>query len=235
MSKKITKERAFERAIHKYWERLVSKILAPGNPEHDPSEEEYLSAYNELIDRHPECSWTLLKYKPNPPSRKGERISGIRVVRQFNSVSTFEMALMSKSYLSLKIEGVAPIFQGFKTCDLSQTVKNLDEFINKFSSYMQGYEKKKLEFDKKSKLENMTKSSIQTTISQLLPPMGYKWRLVERGKDFFLQLAGHGTRIGLTLNSKNFVNRFSALPEMLKQIDSLFNTLPFPIDVSKMK
>ena len=41
---------------HRYWERLVDRILVTEHG-YEPSEGEVLSAYNDLKERHPECEW----------------------------------------------------------------------------------------------------------------------------------------------------------------------------------
>ena len=120
-------------------------------------------------------------------------------------------------------------------CDLAQTISNFEEFIDRFPSYMEGFEKKKIEFEKKCKLEDMAKNSIRTIVSQLLPPMGYRWDLVERDRDYLLKIGGHGTWIEFTLSRKNFTTRVAELPDVLRQIEALSKNMTFPMKIEIIK
>ena len=70
MSNKLSKDRAFERTISKYWEKLVNGILVPGERGCAPSMGEILCAYNDMKSRQPECKYvTQKKARANISSR----------------------------------------------------------------------------------------------------------------------------------------------------------------------
>jgi hypothetical protein len=41
--------------------------------------------------------------------------------------------------------------------------------------------------------------------------------------------------VEISLNDKNFTKRIPAIPEVIKSVESLLETLPFPVDISMTK
>lgn len=237
MIKKKSKERSFDQFARRYWEKFVNGILVPGERGCVPSEGEALSVYNELKERHPECECIILRTGKGSGEffQQGDKIAGIRIVRQLGSVGSIEFRLSGNFHVRLEIEGFMPFFRTETCCDLSQTISNFENFIDNFPRYMEGLERKKLEFEKNNKLEEMAKSGIQATVSQLLTPMGYRWDLVERGRDYLLKVGGRGTWIEFTLNRKNFTTRVAELPDVLSQIEILTKKLTFSMNIEIKK
>lgn len=237
MIKKKSKERSFDQFARRYWEKFVNGILVPGERGCVPSEGEALSVYNELKERHPECECIILRTGKGSGEffQQGDKIAGIRIVRQLGSVGSIEFRLSGNFHVRLEIEGFMPFFRTEACCDLSLTISNFENFIDNFPRYMEGLERKKLEFEKNNKLEEMAKSGIQATVSQLLTPMGYRWDLVERGRDYLLKVGGHGTWIEFTLNRKNFTTRVAELPDVLSQIEILTKKLTFSMNIEIKK
>ena len=239
MSNKLSKDRAFERTISKYWEKLVNGILVPGERGCAPSMGEILCAYNDMKSRQPKCKYVILKTEKSSSEyfQPGDKFGGIRIIRTFESVNaSIEFILTGATYY-VRLQGNEVSYHSSKLnyCDLSQTISNFENFIDKFPSYLEEIEKKKLEFEKKKKLEEMAKSSIQATVSQLLTPMGYRWELVERERDFLLKIGGHGTWIEFALNRKNFTTRVAELPDVLSQIELLTKKLTFSMNIAIKK
>ena len=237
MIKKKSKERSFDQFARKYWEKLVNGILVPGERGCVPSEGEVLSVYNELKELHPECECIIVRTGKGSGEffQQGDKIAGIRIVRQLGSVGSIEFCLSGNFHVRLEIEGFMPFFRTETNCSLTQTISNFENFIDNFPRYMEGLERKKLEFEKNNKLEEMAKSGIQATVSQLLTPMGYRWDLVERERDFLLKIGGRGTRIEFTLNRRNFAKRLAELPDVLGQIEALSKNMTFPMNIEIIK
>ena len=149
MSIKLSKERVFERTVRKYWEKLVNGILVPGERGCTPSEGEVLSVYNELKERHPECECFILRTgeKSGEFYQQGDKIGGIRIIQQLGSVGSIEFRLSGNFHVRLEIEGFMPFFRTEACCDLAQTISNFENFTDKFPSYLEEIEKKKLEFE----------------------------------------------------------------------------------------
>lgn len=237
MIKKKSKERSFDLFARKYWEKLVGGILVPGERGYVPSEGEVLCAYNELKERHLECDCIVLRTGTHSGEfyQQGDKIAGVRIVRQLDSVGSIEFCLSGNFHVRLEIEGFMPFFRTETNCNLTQTISNFENFIDNFPRYMEGLERKKLEFEKNNKLEEMAKSGIQATVSQLLTPMGYRWDLVERERDFLLKIGRRGIWIEFTLNRKNFTTRVAGLPDVLGQIEILTKKLTFSMNIEIIK
>ena len=237
MIKKKSKERSFDQFARKYWEKLVNGILVPGERGCVPSEGEVLSVYNELKESQPECECIIVRTGKGSGEffQQGDKIAGIRIVRQLGLVGSIEFCLSGNFHVRLEIEGFMPFFRTEANCDLTQTISNFENFIDNFPRYMEVLERKKLEFEKNNKLEEMAKSGIQATVSQLLTPMGYRWDLVERERDFLLKIGRRGTRIEFTLNRKNFTTRVAELPDALGQIEALSKNMTFPMNIEIIK
>jgi hypothetical protein len=202
-----------------------------------PSEGEVLCAYNELKERHLECDCIVLRTGTHSGEfyQQGDKIAGVRIVRQLDSVGTIEFRLSTDFHVRLDIEGLSPLSQTEANCDLTQTISNFENFIDNFPRYMEGLERKKLEFEKNNKLEEMAKGSIRTTVSQILPPLGYRWDLVERSRDYLLKVGGRGTWMEFTLNRRNFSKRLAELPDVLGQIEALSKNMTFPMNIEIIK
>ena len=217
MSNKLSKDRAFERTISKYWEKLVNGILVPGERGCAPSMGEILCAYNDMKSRQPECKYVTLKTEKSSSEyfQPGDKFGGIRIIRTFESANaSIEFILTGATYY-VRLQGNEVSYHSSKLnyCDLSQTISNFENFIDKFPSYLEEIEKKKLEFEKKKKL----------------------WELVERERDFLLKIGGHGTWIEFALNRKNFTTRVAELPDVLSQIELLTKKLTFSMNIAIKK
>ena len=244
MSSKIIKKESFEQFARKYWEKLVCGLLVSGERGCAPSEGEILCAYNEMKNRFPECKCNIVRSGRSQGNalqrdmfQQGDKICGIRVIFTLDASSSIEFILSDSLYYVLfSTEGIAPYTHRIDTCDLSQTMKNIENFINNFPAYFAAFETKKVEFAKKVKLKEMASSSLKACVSQMLSPLGYEWNLTDKGKYFSLQIKISEKRIiEISLNEKNFTKRIPVIPEILKNIENLLNTLPFPIDISMTK
>ena len=147
MSIRMSKERAFQQVARKYWEKFFNGFLVPGERGYVPSEGEMLGVYNELKERHPECECFILRTGKRSGEfyQQGDKIAGIRIVRQLDSIGSIEFRMSIDFYMRLEIEGLSPFFRTEVNCDLAQTISNFEEFIDRFPSYMEGFEKKKIE------------------------------------------------------------------------------------------
>jgi len=237
MSIKPAKYRPLEQIARKFWDDLVSTILVPAELGYSPSMGEMLSAYNDMKSRHPECECIIQQKEKRLKGffQSGDTFSGIRIIRKFHTEkSAIELIqTISTYYVRFQYEEIDSFSHTVNYCDISQTMKNFENFIENFPQYMEKFERKRLDFEKRLKIEKMTECSIRASVSQILEPMGYGWSLTERERDYLLQIFAPGTQITLTLNAKNFAARIAALPRAIVHVESLFSELNFPIDISK--
>ena len=233
------KKQTFEQEARKYWEKLVCGILVPGERGCAPSEGEVLSMYNDMKTRHPGCKCNILRSGKGHGGmiQPGDKISGIRIVFALDAASSVEFILAeSLYYVHFKTDGIAPFSNRVENCDLSQTMKNVEDFVNNFPTHLAALEDKRIEFEKKLKLKEMARLSLKTCVAQMMSQMGYQWDLSDRGKYFSLLIElGEKGMVEITLNEKNFTKRIPVIPELLKNIESMLGTMPFPVDISMTK
>ena len=245
MFRKTGKKASWIQIAYNYWEKIVGEILVPAEPGSYPSEGEILGAYNELTTRHPECRCKILKTEIPGQSKtssgelfqRGDRITGIWIIRLLESTDVVLEFFMSASlYVCLKRKGLPSVLVQSSTCDLQQTMKNFEAFIDNYPAHLAGLEQEKIEFEKRLKIEKMAKLSIKTGVSQIMSPLGYEWDLVDKG-DYFTLRVGLGKKkmVEMTLNAKNFTKRVPAIPENLKNIETLLKKLTFPVEISMNK
>ena len=169
--------------------------------------------------------------------QRGDRITGIWIIRLLESTDVVLEFFMSASlYVCLKRKGLPSVLVQSSTCDLQQTMKNFEAFIDNYPAHLAGLEQEKIEFEKRLKIEKMAKLSIKTGVSQIMSPLGYEWDLVDKG-DYFTLRVGLGKKkmVEMTLNAKNFTKRVPAIPENLKNIETLLKKLTFPVEISMNK
>jgi hypothetical protein len=233
------KKQTFEQEARKYWEKLVCGILVPGERGCAPSEGEVLSMYNDMKTRHPGCKCNILRSGKGHGGmvQPGDKISGIRIVFALDAASSVEFILAeSLYYVHFNTDGVAPFSHQVDSCDLSQTMKNIEDFVNNFPAHLVALEKKKIEFEKNAKLKEIARLSLKTSVAQMMSQMGYEWDLADREKYFLLRIEmGDKRMVEISLNDKNFAKRIPIMPEMLKNIERMLETMPFPVDISMTK
>ena len=233
------RKQTFEQEARKYWEELVCRILVPGERGCAPSEGEVLGMYNDMKTKYPGCKCNVLRPGKNQRDmfQQGDKISGIWVTITLDAASSIEFILAeSLYYVRFKTDGIASFSYKVDFCDLSQTVKNVEDFVNNFPAHLIALEKKKIEFEKNAKLKEMARLSLKTCVSQMMSQMGYEWNLSDRGKYFLLRVElGEKRMVEMSLNEKNFTKRIPVIPEMIKNIEGMLNAMPFPVDISMTK
>ncbi len=246
MFRKTSKRASWGQVARNYWEKLVCKILVPGEPGCCPSEGEILSAYNEMKVRHPECRCNILKagsiglYKvlSGDLFQRGERITGIRIAMPLVVANSSIEFIFSSSlfYVHFCSDGIAPFSHTIDICDLGKSIGNFEAFITNFPAHLAGLEQERIEFEKRLKIEKMAKLSIRTGVSQILSPLGYDWDLVDKGEYFTLRIGlGKKKLVEMTLNDKNFTKRIPIIPHVLENVENFLENLTFPIDISMTK
>ena len=160
------KKQTFEQEARKYWEKLVRGVLVPGERGCAPSEGEVLGMYNDMKTRHPDCKCNILRSGKGKIVQPGDKISGIRIVFSLDAGASVEFVLASSLYyVHFNTDGIAPFSHQVDTCDLSQTMKNIEDFVNNFPAHLVALEKKKIEFEKNAKLKEMARLSLKTSVA----------------------------------------------------------------------
>lgn len=233
----------FKEFAVRFWKRKVEGIIATGEWGSRPSEGELLSAYNDIKSRHPECKCAI-EYAKKGLTRfllPGDKVNEIRITRTITSDTygnvTIEFSASTIFCVTFILKGNIPlIVKTSNYCNLSQTMARFEEFIENLPKNLTTFEKKYLENEKKKKLAVLTKNSIQASVKQLLATTAYTWELTEKGRQHELTVhMGESKAVKLTLNSRNFVKRISALQEVLAKTETFMESLPFPLDFTMTK
>jgi hypothetical protein len=246
MFRKTSKRASWGQVDHDYWKKIVGEIMVQAEPGRFPSEGEILSAYNEMTTRHPECKCKILKMEIPGKSKtssgdlfqQGDRITGIWIIRLLESIEVVLEFFMSSSglYVCFKRKGLPSVLVKSSTCDLQQTMKNFEAFIDNYPAHLAGLEQEKIEFEKRLKIEKMAKLSIKTGVSQVMSSLGYEWNLVDKGDYFTLRIGlGKKKLVEMTLNDKNFTKRIPNIPHVLENVENFLKNLTFPVEISISK
>lgn len=243
MVNKNNKDRSFERIARRYWEKLVVDVIAPGPRGYSPSEGEMLSACNDIKSKYPECK-CIIEYDKKRRRRQlqqGDKIKDITIVWTIASSTLGNVSIgfggLRVNYVFFNINGIRPlVVRMAASCDLVQTVKNLEEFIEKLPDRIEDFEKQHLENEKKKKLVEITKRTIQASVEQVLSATPYTWDLLDKGKSFDLtvHMGAHNT-VKVALDGRNFMKRMRMLQGTLKQVETFFDTLEIPVEILMKK
>lgn len=245
MISRIFKKESFGQIARKYWEKLVGGLLVPGERGCAPSEGEVLCAYHEMKSLYPRCKSNVVRSGKNQGDalqrdmfQQGDKICGIRIVTELDAANSSVEFILADSlyYVHFSTDGIDSFSHRVDTCDLSRTMKNIKEFIDNFPAHLAALETEKVEFEKKAKIKEMARLSLKTCVAQMMSQLGYEWNLTDKGKNYLLRIElGKKQMVEISLNDKNFTKRIPAIPNALKSIEALLETLPFPVDISMTK
>ena len=170
--------------------------------------------------------------------QQGDKICGIRIVTDLNAANSSIEFILADSlyYVHFKTDGIDSFSHRVDTCDLPQTMKNIKNFIDNFPAHLTALENEKVEFEKKAKLKEISRLSLKTCVAQMMSQLSHEWNLADKGKYFLLQIElGKKRMIEISLNDKNFTKRIPAIPNVLKSVEGLLETMPFPVEISMTK
>lgn len=225
-----------------YWDKRVNKILVHGERGTFPCEGEILGAFNELKYRKPENKYSVLTIVEQQKTlfQRDDKINEIKLRKKLNSFHSVELVINFEATLRLSISDSTQHVRSFSysspTINLQETLKNLDAFVENFPKFLEDFNILEINNAKKAKLNNIAKLSIHTAVEQVMSETPYEWDLVDKG-DFHSLRIGMGKKnmVQMTLNSRNFTKRVSALADALHAVEELFDTLPFPMDITMSK
>ena len=239
MGKTLSIHGDLNESLQAYWDKITGKILVPGGRGDFPCEGVFLSAFNELKYRNPERKYSITTIGDRQGNlfQQGCKINEIKLKKNFGSTHSIELVVNFQATLRLSINDSAQHERSFSysslTINLQETLKNLDAFVENFPKFLEDFNILEINNAKKTKLDNMAKLSIKTVVEQVMSGTPYKWKLTDKGEYFSLQVGmGHNKTVTLTLNSRNFAKRVSSLADALHAVETLFEELSFPMDIT---
>lgn len=224
--------------LQTYWSKIAGKVLILGRRGDFPCEGTFLSAFNELKYRKPEHNYSVIAISDRQGNlfQQGNKIKEIKIRKDFDPANSIELLVNFQATLRLTIQGISPFSFSAGTIDLQKTLQNFDAFVDNFSKYLEQSKETQTNYAKKIKITEMSKASIRASVSQIMSSKPYEWDLVDWGNYFSLQVGmGKKNVVTLTLNSRNFAGRIAQLADALGQVEALFDTLPFPMDITMSK
>lgn len=113
------------------------------------------------------------------------------------------------------------------------------EIFNLFCNFYNDYESNKneltnllLEYEKNEKIKTVAQQSIKAIVEAKMTGTGYKWDLQEEGSRCVLRIKmKRGKMIELTLGYKSFTEKIPEMLEVIKQMENLLDTIPYPVNV----
>lgn len=223
--------------VSNFWGRLVNRILVRGQSVNSLSEGEILCAFNELKSRRPEHRYSVKAVGENQKTmfQQGDKIQEIRIAKSLNAMVSVELLVNFQTTVRLSIKDFTSISCSLPTIDLQNTLENLERFVDDFPKNFVRFENALVENEKKAKIVAMAKVSIKTAVEHLLASTHYEWELIESGKFYSLRVGMGENVVSMTLNDKNFARRIPVLLDALRQVESLVESLPFPMDIAMGK
>ena len=225
-----------------YWDKLVNKILVRGKRGTFPCEGEILGAFNELKYRRPEHKYSVSTVidRQGTQFRRGDKIKELKLRKTLDPIHSIELIINLQATLRLSTSDSAQQDHSFiyssPTINLQETLKNLDAFVENFPKFLEDFNILEINNAKKAKLNNIAKLSIRTAVTQVMSGTPYEWDLVDKGEFHSLRIGmGKKNMVQMTLNSRNFAKRISSLADALHTLETLFDTLPFPMDITMSK
>jgi len=223
--------------VSNYWGRLVNRILVRGQSINSLSEGEILCAFNELKNRRPEHRYSVkaVGEKQGAMFQQGDKIQEIRIAKSLDAMVSVELLVNFQATVRLSVKDYSSISYSLPTIDLQNTLENLERFVDEFPKNFERFEKALVENEKNAKIVAMAKVSIKAAIEQLFASTHYEWELVESGKFYSLRVGMGENVVSMTLNDKNFARRIPVLLDALRQVESLVDSLSFPMDIAMGK
>ncbi|MBQ5611258.1 MAG: hypothetical protein IIU83_06675 [Fibrobacteraceae bacterium] len=228
---------------------LIKNIyIAPVPQECAHSEGELFGVYKNIKNKYPDCKCVIEFDEERLPGQlpQGKKIKDISIEMTKTSdifgkvLIGFERHPMYDDFMCYVFinfnEGNPLILKNTCYCDGLQTMKNLDEFIEKFPERLEVFEKQFLEIEKKQKLLEVRKRSIQATVEQVLSATSYTWNLLDKSKGFDLIVhIGSQNAVKVGLDGRNFMKRMRLLQETLMQVETFLDSLKIPVEILMKK
>ena len=129
-------------------------------------------------------------------------------------------------------EGVVEVSTLAYKADIERTLKNVSDFIKKFSKYREQAERMRNAKERIAKIQEMGRKSIATIIPRMMENSGYEWSLYHNDIRYVLYVKmKKGKMLELSLTPKNFASKMSDLLKVIAQMEKLFDEIPYAVDV----
>ena len=120
-------------------------------------------------------------------------------------------------------------------CNLDATLENLVKLVDEFPNYNEQSSRIITEIEKEQKLKEIAQNTIRATVSHIMNSTKHQWKLFETENSFSLEVAfDKGYTIQMSFDIQNYLERISALQNVLKQTENFLKEIPFPISIKAL-
>lgn len=235
-SSKLTKSEA----CHNFWRPLVKEIYAPNADVIFLHKRDVLAAFKRLQKATLDYDFEISYKRESKGYRDCDRSQVICLRKSLGSAASIEFLVdCDAKYLSIRFSHIdagnfnVPYERCW--CNLDATLENLVKFVDEFTNYNEQSSRIIIEIEKEQKLKEIAQNTIRATVSHIMNSTKHQWKLFESENSFSLDVAfDKAYTIQMSFDIQNYLERISALQNVLKQTENFLKEIPFPISIKAL-
>ena len=223
-----------------FWQSLVKKIYAQNADVIFLHRRDVLAAFKRLQKARPDCDFEISYKQGTKGYRDCDKSQVICLRKSLDSAASIEFLVdCDAKYLSIRFSHIdagnfnVPYERCW--CNLDATLENLVKFVDEFPNYNEQSSRIIMEIEKEQKLKEIAQNTIRATVSNIMNSTKHQWKLFESENSFLLEVAfDKGYTIQMSFGIQNYLERISALQNVLKQTEIFLKEIPFPISIKAL-
>ena len=238
LSPNFTKSKS--ETCHNFWLPLVQKIYAPNADVIFLQRWDVLAAFKRLQNAKPNYGFEISYKQESKGYRDCDKSQVICLRKSLGGAALIEFLVdCDAKYLSIRFSHIdvgnfnVPCERCW--CNLDATLENLVKFVDEFPNYNEQSSRIIMEIEKEQKLKEIVQNTIRATVSHIMNSTKHQWKLFESENSFLLEVAfDKGYTIQMSFDIQNYLERISALRNVLKQTENFLKEIPFPISIKAL-
>jgi len=223
-----------------FWQSIIKKIYAQNADVIFLHRRDVLAAFKRLQKAKPDCDFEISYKQESKGYRDCDKSQVVCLRKSLGSAASIEFLVdCDAKYLSIRFSHIdagkfnVPYERCW--CNLEATLENLVKFVDEFPNYNERSSRIIMEIEKEQKLKEIARNTIRATISHIMNSTKYQWKLFESENSFLLEVAfDKGYTIQMSFDIQNYLERISALQNVLKQTENFLKEIPFPISIKAL-
>lgn len=235
-SSKLTKLES----CHNFWRPLVKKIYAPNADVIFLHKRDVLAAFTRLQKAKPDYGFEISYKQESKGYRDCDKSQVICLRKSLGGAASIEFQVdCDAKYLSIRFShidaGNFNVPYEHCWCNLDATLENLVKFVDEFPNNNEQLSRIIMEIEKEQKLKEIAQNTIRATVSNIMNSTKHQWKLSESENSISLEVAFEkGYTIQMSFDIQNYLERISALQNVLKQTEIFLKEIPFPISIKAL-
>ena len=223
-----------------FWQPLVKKIYARNADVIFLHRRDVLAAFKRLQKAKPNYGFEISYKQESKGYRDCDKSQAICLRKSLVCVASIEFLVdCDAKYLSIRFShidaGNFNVPYERCCCSLEATLENLVKFVDEFPNYNERSSRIVMEIEKEQKLKEIAQNTIRATVSNIMNSTKHQWKLFESENSFLLEVAfDKGYTIQMSFGIQNYLERISALQNVLKQTEIFLKEIPFPISIKAL-